>query len=287
VQRLLARPAPLGPTAELRELVDGYVAGYNRYLRDTGVAHLPDPTCRGKAWVGLITALDVWSGIRDLNTLEGTAGFNHPTRVQRQRSRCATRPRRRRAVPQAQPNPPAGSARRWAGIALPGCPGEKGCFNVIEATGPEPGQPIGPPRGETGRQPGPKSPRPDGKPPATPIFGSSFIMAIELTPQKPRTRTMLTFSESANPVSPHHRDQTALFSRKQWVTERFTKAEINADPYLRTTTVHGRRTRTSHRLSRPRPENRHRDARSPSRAVAGRPASSLSRQSVIASMPSR
>jgi acyl-homoserine-lactone acylase len=49
VQRLLARPAPLGPTAELRELVDGYVAGYNRYLRDTGVAHLPDPTCRGKA----------------------------------------------------------------------------------------------------------------------------------------------------------------------------------------------------------------------------------------------
>ncbi len=48
VRRLLARPAPLGPTAQLRGLVDGYVAGYNRYLRDTGVAHLPDPTCRGK-----------------------------------------------------------------------------------------------------------------------------------------------------------------------------------------------------------------------------------------------
>src|SRR5437588_9610656 len=45
VRRLLARPAPLGPTAQARELVDGYVAGYNRYLRDTGVAHLPDPTC--------------------------------------------------------------------------------------------------------------------------------------------------------------------------------------------------------------------------------------------------
>jgi acyl-homoserine-lactone acylase len=75
VQRLLARPAPLGPTAELRELVDGYVAGYNRYLRDTGVAHLPDPTCRGKAWVGPITALDVWSSIFDINTLDGTAHF--------------------------------------------------------------------------------------------------------------------------------------------------------------------------------------------------------------------
>ena len=69
VRRLLARAAPLGPTAELRRMVDGYVAGYNRYLRDTGVARLPDPTCRGKAWVGPITALDVWSGIHDLNRL--------------------------------------------------------------------------------------------------------------------------------------------------------------------------------------------------------------------------
>jgi acyl-homoserine-lactone acylase len=69
---LLARPAPLGPTAELRRLVDGYVAGYNRYLHETGVAHLPDPTCRGKAWVGPITALDVWSNLYDLNTLAGT-----------------------------------------------------------------------------------------------------------------------------------------------------------------------------------------------------------------------
>ena len=75
VRRLLARPAPLGPTAQLRRMVDGYVAGYNRYLRDTGVAKLPDPTCRGKAWVGPITALDVWSGIYDLNSLEGTGQF--------------------------------------------------------------------------------------------------------------------------------------------------------------------------------------------------------------------
>ena len=33
VQRLLTRPAPLGPTDQVRQLVDGYVAGYNRYLR--------------------------------------------------------------------------------------------------------------------------------------------------------------------------------------------------------------------------------------------------------------
>jgi acyl-homoserine-lactone acylase len=99
-----------------------------------------------------------------------------------------------------------GVPRRWAGVALPGCPEEKGCFNVIEA---------------------------DGRS----IHGSSFIMAVELTPHGPRARTILTYSQSANPTSPHYRDQTVLFSRKRWVTERFTEAEINADPHLQTTTL--------------------------------------------------
>jgi acyl-homoserine-lactone acylase len=75
MQLLLARPAPLGPTPQARQLVDGYVAGYNRYLRDTGVAHLPDPTCRGKPWVTPITALDVWAGLYDLDTLEGSMAY--------------------------------------------------------------------------------------------------------------------------------------------------------------------------------------------------------------------
>jgi acyl-homoserine-lactone acylase len=100
-----------------------------------------------------------------------------------------------------------GSVRRWAGITLHGCPEEKGCFNAIEA---------------------------DGRS----IQGSSFIMAIELTAHGPRTRTILTYSQSANPTSPHHRDQTVLFSQKQWVTERFSEAEITADPHLQTTTLH-------------------------------------------------
>ena len=80
VRRLLARRAPLGPTAQLRQMVDGYVAGYNRYLRDTGVARLPDPTCRGKAWVGPITALDVWSGIHDVQAVGGTGKFKEGDR---------------------------------------------------------------------------------------------------------------------------------------------------------------------------------------------------------------
>ncbi|RSN09366.1 peptidase S45 [Nonomuraea sp. WAC 01424] len=71
VRRLLASPAPLGPSADLRELVDGYAAGYNRYLDDTGVANLPDPACRGKEWVGPITAEDVWANLLDLNRMSG------------------------------------------------------------------------------------------------------------------------------------------------------------------------------------------------------------------------
>lgn len=69
--------------------------------------------------------------------------------------------------------------------------------------------------------------------------GSSFIMATELTPQGPRTRTILTYSESANPNSPHFRDQTVLFSHKQWVTERFTPAQISAGPRLQVTVLRG------------------------------------------------
>jgi acyl-homoserine-lactone acylase len=75
LRRLLAQPAPLGPTRELRELVDGYVAGYNRYLAETGVAGLPDPTCRGKEWVGPITAMDMWSNVLDLGRMAGTSEF--------------------------------------------------------------------------------------------------------------------------------------------------------------------------------------------------------------------
>jgi acyl-homoserine-lactone acylase len=75
VAGLIARPAPLGPTRQVRALVDGYVAGYDRYLRDTGVADLPDAACRGKAWVGPITALDVWTGLVALTEQSGTAQY--------------------------------------------------------------------------------------------------------------------------------------------------------------------------------------------------------------------
>jgi acyl-homoserine-lactone acylase len=111
---------------------------------------------------------------------------------------------------------PVGAAQRYAAIPIPGCDDDpEGCFNVIMTTGPL---------------------NPDGTYP--PIYGgSSFIMAVELTAHGPIARTILTYSESANPASPHYRDQTLLFSRKQWVTERFTETEIDTDPQLSITTL--------------------------------------------------
>ena len=44
--------------AEFEAMFRGYAAGYNRYLRDTGVDTLPDPECRGASWVTEISAQD-------------------------------------------------------------------------------------------------------------------------------------------------------------------------------------------------------------------------------------
>ena len=60
VEQLLDRPPPHGPREEIRDGVRGYVAGYNRYLRDVGVANLPDPACRGKEWVKPIEEMDAY-----------------------------------------------------------------------------------------------------------------------------------------------------------------------------------------------------------------------------------
>jgi len=108
-----------------------------------------------------------------------------------------------------------GSTQHYASVPVPGCTEGEGCFDRVEGTG-------GPGSGVN----------------ITADNGSSFIMATELPPQGPRTRTILTYSESANPDSPHFSDQTALFSRKQWVTERFTQAQISADPRLQVTILH-------------------------------------------------
>lgn len=111
---------------------------------------------------------------------------------------------------------PLGSTQQYASVPLGGCTEGEGCFDRVEGV-----VVVG------------------NVVDVDVNIGSSFIMATEMTPQGPRTRTILTYSESANPDSAHYSDQTVLFSRKQWVTERFTNAQINADPQLRVTVLHG------------------------------------------------
>ncbi|MCW2779530.1 MAG: penicillin amidase, partial [Frankiales bacterium] len=60
-----------------------------------------------------------------------------------------------------------------------------------------------------------------------PVHGSSFVQVVGWTSSEwPDARTILTYSESDNPSSPHYADQTRLFSSKTWVTERFSPASV-------------------------------------------------------------
>lgn len=69
--------------------------------------------------------------------------------------------------------------------------------------------------------------------------GSSFVMALQFTDAGPHANAVLTYSESGDPASPHHADQTRLYSQKQWRPILFTDAEIAADEHLVETTVSG------------------------------------------------
>ena len=62
VERLLdgRRDGVQSPSDDVRDQIRGFVAGYNSYLRRTGVANLTDPACRGKAWVRPLTETDIW-----------------------------------------------------------------------------------------------------------------------------------------------------------------------------------------------------------------------------------
>jgi acyl-homoserine-lactone acylase len=69
IQHLLELPPPLGPRPEIKDAVRGFVVGYNKYLRETGVDNLPDPSCRGAAWVREITEMDVYQRFYQLGLL--------------------------------------------------------------------------------------------------------------------------------------------------------------------------------------------------------------------------
>ncbi|MFD3615299.1 penicillin acylase family protein [Streptomyces sp. NPDC058676] len=56
VEKLLAEPAPRGPSRPAKDLMRGFAAGYNAWLKQNRIT---DPACKGAAWVRPVTALDV------------------------------------------------------------------------------------------------------------------------------------------------------------------------------------------------------------------------------------
>jgi acyl-homoserine-lactone acylase len=75
VARLARRKFPEGPSRRVRHVIRGFVAGYNAYLRRTGRNRLPDPRCRGKAWVRPITARDMYRRIHQLAVRASSGNF--------------------------------------------------------------------------------------------------------------------------------------------------------------------------------------------------------------------
>ncbi|WP_329026886.1 penicillin acylase family protein [Streptomyces sp. NBC_00690] len=56
VEQLLATPAPRGPSRASKELMRGWAAGYNAWLKQRQIT---DPACQNAAWVRPVSALDV------------------------------------------------------------------------------------------------------------------------------------------------------------------------------------------------------------------------------------
>jgi acyl-homoserine-lactone acylase len=79
-----------------------------------------------------------------------------------------------------------------------------------------------------------------GKGVDTPSGGSSFVQVVTWgTGPCPVARTILTYSESTDPTNPHYADQTALFSNKQWVVDRFCTADVKNAPVREVTDLAG------------------------------------------------
>nr|WP_123954148.1 penicillin acylase family protein [Streptomyces showdoensis] len=70
--------------------------------------------------------------------------------------------------------------------------------------------------------------------------GTSHVQAVGWDGGRcPVARTLLTYSQSSNPLSPHYADQTALYSGERWVTSRFCEKDILRSPELRIVVVRG------------------------------------------------
>ncbi|UOD31557.1 acylase [Massilia violaceinigra] len=69
------------------------------------------------------------------------------------------------------------------------------------------------------------------------IYGTSYIQTVSFNKDGPQVQAMLAYSQSTDPASKHFADQTERFSKKEWITQPYTEAQIKADPAFSTMTV--------------------------------------------------
>ena len=65
-------PPPVGPLPEVKQFYEGFVTGYNAYLRS---GDLKDPACAGMPWVRPITLDDLFLRLMQAATLDSSAQF--------------------------------------------------------------------------------------------------------------------------------------------------------------------------------------------------------------------
>ena len=71
----------------------------------------------------------------------------------------------------------------------------------------------------------------DGGYPVT--YGNSYIQTVTWDDNgDPIAEGFVTYSQSTDPASPYFQNMTEAYSRKEWITWRFTEAQITADPNL-------------------------------------------------------
>jgi acyl-homoserine-lactone acylase len=70
IERLLDEPAPIGPRAEVRTIVTGYVDGFNRFLSENH-----DVSCKGAEWLSPMQEIDVYRRVYAVTLLMGQAFF--------------------------------------------------------------------------------------------------------------------------------------------------------------------------------------------------------------------
>lgn len=68
-------------------------------------------------------------------------------------------------------------------------------------------------------------------------YGTSFVMAVELTQDGPLCEAITSFSQSNDPDSPWYADQTFLYANKHWRSCLYHQYQILSDPELKTYSV--------------------------------------------------